>query len=252
MSYIGIQHGGSIGEDAFNYVKENKEEIAKKAWENRSKIFQTVSNAQRFVSKNIKRNPRPIRYLKEGEIHAMNHNFTGPGTRIDLPEVRNHKPYNGIDACSKVHDIEFNEIFKMPLGKERSEKIRQADRKVLACYDKYPNDSGYRLGKLGINSKIKIEDLSPAIFNQIMGEDYRGVEPELKDEDKKEEPQKACRGRNRRACLAQRGNGIDPITGYLIASTPIAAGILLGEYKLAKSLYNKFKTSQDKIDEPSS
>ena len=141
MPYIGIQKGNGIGSDAFNFVKENKNEILQKAYENRAKIFQYTSNAQRFVSKNIKGDNRPIRYLKENEIHLPNHNFTGPGTRIDLPEVRNFKPYNNIDACSKVHDIEFNEIFKMPLGKERSEKIREADRKVLACYDKYPNES---------------------------------------------------------------------------------------------------------------
>ena len=75
--FLSTQTGSGIGEDALNYLIENKEEIAKKAYENRSKIFQYTSNAQRFVSKNIKRNPRPIRYLKEGEIHAMNHNFTG-------------------------------------------------------------------------------------------------------------------------------------------------------------------------------
>lgn len=232
------QKGRGIGADAFNYVKENKEEIAKKAYENRGKIFQTVSNAQRFVSKNIKRNPRPIRYLKEGEIHAMNHGFTGPGTRIDLPEVRNHKPYNNIDACSKVHDIEFNEIFKMPLGKERSEKIRQADRKVLECYDKYPNDSGYTLAKLGINSKIKLEDLSPAIFDQIMGEDYRGVEPELKEEDRQ----------NRKDRLRQRGGFIDPITGYLMIAGPLTAGALYLEAAAGKKLYDMYK-KRNEIDD---
>ena len=254
MSYIGIQHGRGIGSDALQWVKENPDKVAKKAWENRAKIFQTVSNAQRFVSKNIKGDKRPIRYLKEGEIHLPNHGFTGPGTRIDLAEVRNHAPYNNIDACSKVHDIEFNEIFKMPLGKERSEKIRQADLKVLECYDKYPNDSGYRLAKLGINSKIKLEDLAPSIFDQIMSAEYRGVASELdKPEDKKEDkPVKACRGSNRRACLAQRGGALNPITGYLLITSPIAAGILAGEYKLAKSLYNRFKKSQDKTDETNS
>lgn len=139
----------------------------------------------------------------------------------------------------------------MPLGKERSEKIRQADRKVLECYDKYPNDSGYRLAKLGINSKIQLEDLSPALFDQIMGEDYRGVEPELKEEDKKDKPKKACRGRNRRKCLAQQRGGmlVNPITGYLLATSPVAAGILYGEYKLAKSLYNKYKNSNQSTEE---
>lgn len=153
-----------------------------------------------------------------------------PGTKISLPEVRNHAPYNNIDACSKVHDIEFNEIFKMPLGRERSEKIREADRKVLECYDKHPNDSGYRLAKTGINSKIQLEDLSPALFDRIMGEDYRGVEPELKKENKAD----------RKERLRQKG-GLDPITGYLMVAGPLTAGALYLESVAAKKLYNLYK-----------
>ena len=118
----------------------------------------------------------------------------------------------------------------MPLGKERSEKIREADRKVLECYDKHPNDSGYRLAKLGINSKIGLEDLSPALFDKIMGEDYRGVEPEIK----KEEAQ------DRKRKIRQRGGLIDPVTGALILSAIPVAGALYGEYRLGKHLYDKF------------
>ena len=228
--FLSTQTGAGIGEDALNYLIENKEDIAKKAYENRAKIFQYTSNAQRFVSKNIKRNNRPIRYLKEGEVHLMNHNFTGPGTRIDLAEVRNFQPYNNIDACSKVHDIEFDEIFKMPLGKERSEKIREADRKVLNCYDKYPNESGYTLAKTGINSKIRLEDLSPALFDKIMGEDYRGVEPEIKKEERED----------RRTKIRQKGGLIDPVTGGLILASLPVAGVLYGEYKLGRHLYDKY------------
>jgi hypothetical protein len=235
-TYIGKQKGRGIGSDALQWVKENPDKVAKKVYENRAKIFQYTSNAQRFVSKNIKKNPKPIRYLKEGEIHLPNHNFTGPATKISLPEVRNHQPYNNIDACSKVHDIEFNEIFKMPLGKQRSEKIRQADRKVLECYDKYPNESGYRLAKTGINSKIRLEDLSPSIFDSIMGQDYRGVEPELK------KPKRKCKGQNRKKCLSQQGGMlIDPISGYLLATTPVALGMLYGEYRLGKTIYDKLR-----------
>lgn len=229
--FLSTQTGAGIGEDALQYLVDNPEKVAKVAYENRGKIFQYTSNAQRFVSKNITKNPRPIRYLKEGEIHAMNHNFTGPGTRIDLPEVRNFKPYNGIDACSKVHDIEFNEIFKLPLGRERSEKIRQADRKALECYSKYKNQSGYTLASGGINSKIKLENLSPAIFDKIMGEDYRGVEPIVQAEIQKEDKRKKIR---------QRGGFIDPITGGLILASLPVAGALYGEYRLGKHLYDKF------------
>ena len=81
-----------------------------------------------------------------------------------------------------------------------------------------------------------------------MGQDYRGVELELKKEEE-EKTKPTCRGRNRRKCLQQRGNGIDPITGYLLAVGPVGLGLMAGQYVLGKSLYNKYvnssKTSQN-------
>tara|TARA_R110000868_G_scaffold230985_4_gene484285 strand:+ start:763 stop:1050 length:288 start_codon:yes stop_codon:yes gene_type:complete len=80
MSYIGIQSGAGIGEDAMQFVRDNQDEIkqaGKYLYDNRAKVFQGISNAQRFVEKNLKGNPRPIRYLQEGEIHLPNHNYTG-------------------------------------------------------------------------------------------------------------------------------------------------------------------------------
>ena len=240
MSYIDVQSGSGIGADALQWVSDNPDKIAKAAWDNRAKIFQYTSNAQRYVSKNITRDPRPIRYLKSGEMHLMNHNFTGPGTRVDLPEVKNHAPYNNIDACSKVHDLEFHRIFKMPLGQARSEAIRAADKKVLECYDRYPSESGYRLASTGINSKIRLEDLSPAIFDQIMGKTYRGVEPHT------EQPQKKrCKGRNRKKCLSQSGGAIDPITAYLAVYGVGAAAGLYSEYQLGKYIYSKYRSRSD-------
>ena len=64
---------------------------------------------------------------------------------------------------------------------------------MLECYNKYPDVDGYRFAKLGINSKIKLEDLSPKIFDSIMGQDYRGVELELKKEEEDEEEEKEKR-----------------------------------------------------------
>ena len=268
MSYIGItsfnevknrgihQQGQGIGEDALEYLKNNKEDIAKKIYDNRGKAFMYVSNAHRFYEKYKKGNKKPIRYLKEGEIHVPLHNFTGPNTRIDLPEVKNFQPYNNIDACSKKHDLIFHELFKLPLGKERSEKIRQADKEALECYSKYPTEQGYQLAYNGINSKIALENISPMLFDKLMGQNYRGVEPELKEEAPEPEevevkkPKRPCKGRNRKRCLKQRGNGIDPITGYLGFMGPVAAGLLYAEYKGGKYLYDRIMKKPNPVETP--
>jgi hypothetical protein len=227
-------------------VKENKSEILSKAWENREKIFQVTSNAQRFVDKNMRGNKNPIRYLELGEIHVPNHNFTGPGTKIELEHVRNHAPYNEVDACSKIHDLEFNRLFKMPLGKERSEGIRKADREALECYARHKNADGYRLAAGGINTKIALEDLSPTIFDKIMGQAYRGVEPALKA------PKKKCKGsrKNRKKC-EQRGGSINPETAIQVlnaVAAPLVVGALYGEYRLGKYLYDRLKRDNQVIE----
>ena len=220
MSYIDVlQSGSGIGQDALNYVKEHKQQIKDGLYENRARIFQITSNAQRFVAKR-RGNKKPIRYLEKGEIHLPNHNFTGPGTKIEDPAVRNHAPYNDIDACSKVHDIEFNRLFKLPLGsKERAEGIRKADRAALACYAQHKGQEGFRLAYGGINGKILLEDLDANLFDKLMGKEYRGAAAGLNDEKTVElgepknagkklseprKPRKPCKGRNRKKCL-QRG-----------------------------------------------
>ena len=203
MNYIDVQSGAGIGQDALNYVIENKQQIKDGLYENRARIFQVTSNAQRFV------------------------NFSGPGTKIEQEHVRNHAPYNDIDACSKIHDIEFDRLFKLPLGKERSEGIRKADREALACYAQHKGQEGYRLAYGGINTKILLEDLDPSLFDKLMGKEYRGAAAGMTDSrsiaDEKtvelgdpisagkklsepRKPRKPCKGRNRRKCLQQRAS----------------------------------------------
>jgi hypothetical protein len=91
------------------------------------------------------------RKLLDGEKHYGCHNFTGPGTRIDLPEVKNFKPYNNIDACSKQHDIDYMNNKGNPAG------IHEADKKALACYDRYSNENGYIAARAGIGIKAAAE-----------------------------------------------------------------------------------------------
>src|SRR6478736_4727110 len=114
------------------------------------------------------------RPLYQGEIHPQCQNFTGPGTRIDLPDVLNYTPYNNIEACSKVYDLEYNEIDKIKDPKEKMKQVRFADEKVLKCYDKYPKEQAHNLAKFFISNKVNLENISPSIIKKILGEAYTG------------------------------------------------------------------------------
>ena len=211
------QNGFGAGEKAYKYFNENKDELLRQVVDNPDVVFQSISNAQRFVRKNIQGDTKPIRYLKRGEIHLPSHNFTGPGTRVDLPEVRDFQPYNSIDACSKVHDLRYEKAFKMPKGMKRQNIIRDADKKAVKCYSQFPNVNGYRLAMGGINSKMLLEDVAPSTFDKIVGEAYRGAEVQ-----------------------EQEGGSIDPVAAAYVTSAASAA-LLYGEYRLGKYMYDRYR-----------
>lgn len=226
------QHGRGIGSDAFNFVKENKDEILQKAWENKEAIFKNVSNAQRFVEKNIRKNPNPIRYLDEGEIHIPLMAYCGPNTNLN--KYRNFPPYNAVDNACRTHDLDFEKAFKLPLGsKERQEAIREADERAVKELDKYKGMYGQRLARGGLALKQRLEDLDPSIIRSLMGEAYVGVKKEIDDEEKESRE-------NRKERLRQKG-GLDPITGYLMLAGPLTAGALYLEAKAGKKLYDLYK-----------
>ncbi len=132
------------------------------------KLYQKAVNA--YINKVDPQHKRS-RELYEGELHVPLHNFTGPGTRLDLPEVVNFKPYNGIDACSKDHDLEYKEVrLDNSLNKEqKAKKIQEIDQKAIDCYDKVHKkaiennnpdfDYGYSAAKTGISGKLGVEKL---------------------------------------------------------------------------------------------
>jgi hypothetical protein len=62
--------------------------------------FRTIANA--FRANNPLSRP-----LEPGEFHYGYHNYTGPGTRIDLHP--NSPPINHIDEASRIHDIEYGD-----------------------------------------------------------------------------------------------------------------------------------------------
>lgn len=128
-----------------------------------SSIFQKAANAYRRNFCNGKSRP-----LMKGEYHYGCHNFTGPGTRVDLKEVRDYPPYNNIDACSRKHDEDYVEAVELP-DKERIAAINKADKEVIKCYDKYPKENGYNVSKMGINSKMSLAKVLPTVSKSIFG-----------------------------------------------------------------------------------
>ena len=228
------QYGEGIGSDAFNYVKENPDKILQKAWENREAIFKNVSNAQRFVEKNIKKNSKPIRYLDNGEIHIPLMSYCGPNTNLN--KYRNFQPYNAVDNACRTHDLAFEKAFKLPLNsRERQEAIRDADEKAVQELDKYKGMYGQKLARGGLALKQRLEDIDPSIIRSIMGEAYVGIKKEIDIDEKKE----------RRSRLRQKG-GIDPITGYLMIAAPLTAGALYLEAVAGRQLYDVYKSRNER------
>lgn len=125
------------------------------------RAYRNLANA--YIN-NVDPKHKRSRELYNGEYHIPLHNFTGPGTRMDLKEVRDFKPYNDIDACSKQHDIDYINIKRAyehgNLNKEqKSSAIMDADRRAIECYNKYKNEYGYTAAKLGIKGKLTVETL---------------------------------------------------------------------------------------------
>lgn len=141
----------SFGKSAITFLKDKLGPAAKKT-------FRALANAYRAASGN------PIvRPLLEGEINYGLHNFTGPGTRVDIPAIANAQPYNGIDAVSKVHDLDYLAAGKIADKAERAKAIHEADRKAIIGYNKYPNDNGYSAALAGIAGKFGLEQALSAI-----------------------------------------------------------------------------------------
>ena len=102
------------------------------------------------------------RPLEEGEFHLLCGNFVGPQTKYE--KYKNVPAYNGIDECSRIHDDDYNEISKMDIPKtEKAKKIREADQKVLDCYENHKDEGVYyKLAKGAITGKKVAEDFLSA------------------------------------------------------------------------------------------
>lgn len=131
-------------------------------------VYNNIANNYR--KKNCDKNR--TRTLMVGEIHPLCANFEGPGTRIDLPEVRNFPPYNGVDACAKDHDIAYYDINKETSTRKKEKMIREADRLFLECVEKHKDEGLYYKLAHGIQLKNNIED--SIVGKYIIPKDYYG------------------------------------------------------------------------------
>jgi hypothetical protein len=127
-------------------------------------IFKKAANAYRRVACSDKARP-----LLDGELHPKCWNFCGPGTRIDLPEVRNTTPYDGIDAVCKQHDIDYYDAKDKP---DKPQKIRLADIKMLDSLESHKNESGYSLAKAAISGKVTAENILKDLIKDKFKEHY--------------------------------------------------------------------------------
>lgn len=135
-----------------------------------TKVFKTLSDSYRRNFCNGKARP-----LYDGEYHIPCHNFSGPGTILNEYTL-SYPPYNNIDNCSRTHDIAYDEAFKENDETKRKQMIREADIKALECYDKFKNEQGYNLAKLGILGKVKAEQYLPSgITSKIFGKWKGGI-----------------------------------------------------------------------------
>ena len=134
------------------------------------KTFQLLANAYRAKNCDGK-----ARQLYSGELHLPCHNFTGPGTRIDITEVRNTKPYNKIDSISKMHDLNYYRASFLSSDKEIRTAIKEADEQYLKDIEPYKSESGYTLAKAGIEGKMALSSAFPLIMEQLLGKKHFGA-----------------------------------------------------------------------------
>jgi hypothetical protein len=126
-----------------------------------SKIYQKIANIYRKYNC-----PKGTRMLHDGELHPLCANFEGPGTRLDLAEVRNAKPFNLVDEASRIHDFAYEDAKKIKDLRKRALAIQEADRIFINTVSKIQGNEPYKsLGLAGIGGKFGIEQLLSVLKN---------------------------------------------------------------------------------------
>lgn len=162
-----------------------------------TRAFKFMANIYR--KKHCKGRSRP---LMKGELHyPLCMNYNGPGTRVDIKKIANYRPYNNIDNCARNHDLAYLSLAEKP-DAERRRGIRKADEEILKCYDRYKNEQGYKISKLGINSKMRIEDVIPLVARAVLGKlSGKGLYSDTMKQYKRDDLLQIIRNYNRSICI---------------------------------------------------
>lgn len=120
-----------------------------------SKAYQKIANIYR------KRYcPKSSRPLYEHEYHPSCQNYEGPGTRIDLENVRNAPSINETDKYSRIHDLAYDKAKHIKNPEERAIAIHKADQNFIRDVSKVKGEEPERsLGLAGIGGKFHLEQL---------------------------------------------------------------------------------------------
>ena len=102
-----------------------------------------------------------------GERHmitptGVSYSFAGPGTHLQKRLARNDPPLDGpagIDACARIHDIEYNNA-------RNASEIRQADIKINRCVK---NSSAGTIPKMLVRGLMR---------SKMFGEDINLIKPQ--------------------------------------------------------------------------
>ena len=118
------------------------------------------------------------RKLEDGEFHAIDASFMGPGTIIDKYPDKKYATSRA-DEASRIHDLEYTDIMKKYVDdpKNRAKEIRKADYKVLGEYAKtfISNPVHSTIGLTGIGSKVLFENAFPKLSKNVEKEYYGSV-----------------------------------------------------------------------------
>jgi len=113
------------------------------------------------------------RKLLDGEKHTGCKNFCGPGTRIDLPQVKNHPPSDPVDAVCKNHDLAYFAAKDLQ-GDELHKAIRAADQAMLSELERIGETRN--INYAGIKAKMLAEKtkLGKTVLSKTLGPQYVG------------------------------------------------------------------------------
>jgi len=164
--------GGAIGDDAKRYLDKG---ITFAKWTN--KVWDSV---QKYPGE--KHYPMYV----DGKIKMSN--YMGSGTNLMQRLKDGDEPISYVDKISQLHDMMYQKATLSGTRQEMRQKKREADEemvKLLNIAKKFKLDGRINVGiaKIGIEGKMKIEDILPGFITDKLGDEFTGDLETLPEED---------------------------------------------------------------------